>query len=152
GLGVLAGARGYMLRSYRLLWGDNSRNTLNAQNVERPERIVSFGSPFHEVRYGFGGQSPAGARPNPRAYVLVTFGVRGGYVAEGSFRRAAAAVLAAAKQFADQKFVIKPHPGDPGRVWRQMVADSRLSNVEIVTDRDTYDLMRDCGVLFTMFS
>jgi O-antigen/teichoic acid export membrane protein len=147
----IVGVRQYMLQSHRLLWGSNSCDSLARCGVEHPERIVCLGSPFHEERYRWNGNR-ATNDVAPDAPVLATFGVPGGYVGEGTFRRAASYVLQAAARFPTVPFIIKPHPGDPGHVWRQLMADLNLPNVKIVSDQDTYELMRGCRVLLTMFS
>jgi hypothetical protein len=151
-LGVSAGVRQYMLDSYRLLWGSNSCQSVARHDVVRPERTIRFGSPFHERLYDFQGQTQQGRTADATRTVLVTFGVPGGYISESGFRRAAAAVVAAAAAFPRVSFVVKPHPGDSGKVWRQVAEDRALANLEIVTQRDTYDLMRECDLLLTMFS
>ncbi len=144
--------RQYMLRTHRLLWGSTSSQRLAEGGVERPERNIVLGSPFHEERFGLNGLRSHAARSAPRPIVLVAFGVPGNYVTEGSFQRAACEVFDAAAKLPAVQFVIKPHPGDPGRVWRGLLADSQLSNVEIETQRDTYDLVAECTVLATMYS
>ena len=147
---TLVGTREYMLRSHRLLWGSTSSDRLAECSVERPDRNVIFGSPFHEQRYGHGARPAAHRDENP--LVLVTFGVPGNYVTEGAFHRAAAEVFDAASKHPTVRFVIKPHPGDPGVLWRQLQTQFNLANVEIATHLDTYDLMSECSVLVTMFS
>jgi hypothetical protein len=138
----------YFTDAQLLVWGASSRDNLIASGVSNPERINCIGSPYQEEVLMAANESDTQSRPT----VLVTFGVPGGFVAEGPFLRAATEVIDAAQGLPNVQFDIKPHPGDKTDAWARVKAGRELPNLAIHPDADTYALMRSCRVLVTMGS
>lgn len=129
-------------------WGETSRQQLIDAGVENPDRIIAIGSPFEEDRL----LDLASVPSLPRPLVLVAFGVPGNLVPERPFLAACREVVVAAERRPECDFIVKPHPGDHTHVWQRAIDERGAANITVRRDRDTYDLLKQCRLLITMFS
>lgn len=147
--------RHYFVGQTLLVWGPTSAERLCAVGVEHTSRIEIVGSPrleskiFGDSASGSSESLPEGLPASP--FVLVTFGIPGGFMSKGAFARAADEVLNAAEAHPRLTFAVKPHPGDATDTWERRIGARRTSNVLILRS-DTYELMRHCLALITMAS
>lgn len=145
---VRPGLAEYFTNSHQLLWGTSSRDRVIEAGIANPEQIDCIGSPFLETQLVVDPATHAAATDGP---VLVGFSVPGGFGDDSGYLRAAREVFRAAQSLPAVPFVIKPHPGDHTKVWERLSSAAGLPNVTI-SRRDTYDLMKECRILLTMFS
>jgi len=157
--GALRGGMGtpeYFTDAKRLVWGDSARERLMTAGLRNPEATVVMGSPRQEQilvpqRAAAQRRDRAGERDSADM-VLVTFGVPGNFIAEASFAKAAHEVFAAAAELPKVRFMIRPHPSDRASLWKELISESRLPNVMLCRDGDTYTLIHECRMLVTMAS